>query len=59
VIADVGIPNLIRGSWLKPGAVVVDMGTNQVQVETLKVQHQWHYQTVWPHLNASLHCNVR
>ncbi|KAL3719705.1 hypothetical protein ACJRO7_004651 [Eucalyptus globulus] len=31
VIADVGIPNLIRGSWLKPGAVVVDMGTNQVQ----------------------------
>ncbi|KAF8035337.1 hypothetical protein BT93_C1383 [Corymbia citriodora subsp. variegata] len=31
VIADVGIPNLICGSWLKPGAVVVDMGTNQVQ----------------------------
>ncbi|XP_030476613.2 bifunctional protein FolD 2-like isoform X1 [Syzygium oleosum] len=31
VIADVGKPNLIRGSWLKPGAVVVDMGTSQVQ----------------------------
>ncbi|XP_056175840.1 bifunctional protein FolD 2-like isoform X3 [Syzygium oleosum] len=32
VIADVGKPNLIRGSWLKPGAVVVDMGTSQVQI---------------------------
>ncbi|KAL3719697.1 hypothetical protein ACJRO7_004644 [Eucalyptus globulus] len=59
VIADVGIPNLIRGSWLKPGAVVVDMGTNQVQVGILKVQHQRHSQTVWPHLNANLDCNVR
>ncbi|KAK3409600.1 hypothetical protein EUGRSUZ_J01713 [Eucalyptus grandis] len=59
VIADVGIPNLIRGSWLKPGAVVVDMGTNQVQVGILKVRHQWHSQTVWPHLNANLDCNVR
>ncbi|KAL3719703.1 hypothetical protein ACJRO7_004649 [Eucalyptus globulus] len=31
VIADVGISNLIRGIWLKPGAVAVDMGTNKVQ----------------------------
>lgn len=33
VVADIGIPNIVRGSWLKPGAVVVDMGTNQVKVE--------------------------
>ncbi|XP_048139223.1 bifunctional protein FolD 1, mitochondrial-like isoform X3 [Rhodamnia argentea] len=39
VIADVGIPNLIRGSWLKPGAAVVDMGTNQVQ-ETFAMTKQ-------------------
>ncbi|KAI4304865.1 hypothetical protein MLD38_040326 [Melastoma candidum] len=31
VVADVGIPNIVRGSWLKAGAVVVDMGTTQVE----------------------------
>ncbi|KAK4780609.1 hypothetical protein SAY87_016715 [Trapa incisa] len=31
LVADIGIPNIVRGNWLKPGAVVVDMGTNQVK----------------------------
>ncbi|KAE8076991.1 hypothetical protein FH972_015604 [Carpinus fangiana] len=31
VITDVGIPNIVRGHWLKPGAVVIDMGTNLVK----------------------------
>ncbi|XP_054816020.1 bifunctional protein FolD 1, mitochondrial-like isoform X2 [Prosopis cineraria] len=31
VVADVGMPNIIRGNWLKQGAVVIDMGTNQVK----------------------------
>ncbi|KAL2337343.1 hypothetical protein Fmac_011789 [Flemingia macrophylla] len=31
VVADVGIPNIVRGNWLKKGAVVIDMGTNQVK----------------------------
>ncbi|KAJ1406731.1 Tetrahydrofolate dehydrogenase/cyclohydrolase [Sesbania bispinosa] len=31
VVADVGIPNIVRGNWLKQGAVVIDMGTNQVK----------------------------
>ncbi|XP_027342901.1 bifunctional protein FolD 1, mitochondrial-like [Abrus precatorius] len=31
VVADVGIPNVVRGNWLKRGAVVIDMGTNQVK----------------------------
>ncbi|KAI4332825.1 hypothetical protein L6164_017702 [Bauhinia variegata] len=31
VIADVGIPKMVRGSWLKQGAVVIDMGVNRVK----------------------------
>ncbi|XP_051130514.1 bifunctional protein FolD 1, mitochondrial-like isoform X3 [Andrographis paniculata] len=32
LIAAAGVPNLVRGSWLKPGAVVVDVGTNPVEL---------------------------
>lgn len=32
VIAAAGVPNLVRGNWLKPGAVVVDVGTNPIEV---------------------------
>ncbi|XP_022924998.1 bifunctional protein FolD 1, mitochondrial-like isoform X1 [Cucurbita moschata] len=31
VVAAAGVPNLVRGSWLKPGAVVIDVGTNPVE----------------------------
>ncbi|WP_153555561.1 bifunctional methylenetetrahydrofolate dehydrogenase/methenyltetrahydrofolate cyclohydrolase FolD [Roseimaritima sediminicola] len=31
VIAAVGRPEMIRGEWLKPGAVVVDVGINRVE----------------------------
>ncbi|CAA6654551.1 unnamed protein product [Spirodela intermedia] len=31
VIAAAGVPDLVRGSWLKPGAIVVDVGTNPVE----------------------------
>lgn len=30
VVAAIGKPDLIRGDWIKPGAVVVDVGINQV-----------------------------
>lgn len=30
VVAAVGIPELVRGSWLKPGAVVIDVGINRL-----------------------------
>ncbi len=30
VIAAAGIPNYIQGEWLKPGATVIDVGTNKV-----------------------------
>ena len=30
VVAAVGVPNMVRGSWLKPGAVVLDVGINRL-----------------------------
>lgn len=36
VIAAIGKPNFIKGSWLKPGAIVIDVGTNQIPDETDK-----------------------
>ena len=30
VIAAVGIPEMIKGAWIKPGAVVIDVGVNRV-----------------------------
>lgn len=32
VIVATGVPNLVRGHWLKPGAVVIDVGTNPIEV---------------------------
>jgi methylenetetrahydrofolate dehydrogenase (NADP+)/methenyltetrahydrofolate cyclohydrolase/formyltetrahydrofolate synthetase len=36
VVAAVGIPNYIKGTWIKPGAVVVDCGINQIKDATRK-----------------------
>jgi methylenetetrahydrofolate dehydrogenase (NADP+)/methenyltetrahydrofolate cyclohydrolase len=33
VVAAVGRANMIRGDWIKPGAVVVDVGINRVEAE--------------------------
>jgi methylenetetrahydrofolate dehydrogenase (NADP+)/methenyltetrahydrofolate cyclohydrolase len=33
VIAAVGRPEMIKGDWLKPGAVVIDVGINRVEKE--------------------------
>jgi len=32
VVAAVGRPQMIRGGWLKPGAVVIDVGINRIQI---------------------------
>lgn len=32
LISGVGVPNMVRGSWVKPGAVVVDVGTYPIEV---------------------------
>lgn len=34
VIAAIGSPNFIKADWLKPGAVVIDVGTNRVDDDT-------------------------
>ena len=31
VVAAVGIPGLIKGSWIKPGAIVIDIGINRLE----------------------------
>ncbi|KAK3010408.1 hypothetical protein RJ639_012895 [Escallonia herrerae] len=31
LIAAVGRPNMVRGSWIKPGAVIIDVGINAVE----------------------------
>ncbi|EFX04398.1 c1 tetrahydrofolate ligase [Grosmannia clavigera kw1407] len=36
VVAAIGQPQLIQGSWLKPGAVVIDVGTNFIPDATKK-----------------------
>ena len=33
VVAAVGVPELVKGDWLKPGAVVIDVGINRVEGE--------------------------
>ncbi|GDX81007.1 bifunctional protein FolD [Deltaproteobacteria bacterium] len=35
VVAAVGVPNMVRGSWIKPGAVVLDVGINRLADGTL------------------------
>jgi methylenetetrahydrofolate dehydrogenase (NADP+) / methenyltetrahydrofolate cyclohydrolase len=34
VVAAVGKPNFVRGDWIKPGAVVIDVGINRVAAPT-------------------------
>ena len=36
LVAAIGKPNFLRGEWLKPGAVVIDVGTNYVPDQTKK-----------------------
>lgn len=32
VIAAVGIPEFVKGNWIKPGAIVIDVGINRVEM---------------------------
>lgn len=36
LIAAVGIPEFVRGDWIKPGAVVIDVGVNRIDDKTRK-----------------------
>ena len=33
VVAAVGRPNMVGGDWIRPGAVVIDVGINRIEVE--------------------------
>ncbi|AXE31400.1 bifunctional methylenetetrahydrofolate dehydrogenase/methenyltetrahydrofolate cyclohydrolase FolD [Chromobacterium phragmitis] len=35
VVAAVGIPNFVKGEWVKPGAVVIDVGINRLETGKL------------------------
>ncbi|WP_348945849.1 bifunctional methylenetetrahydrofolate dehydrogenase/methenyltetrahydrofolate cyclohydrolase FolD [Chitinibacter sp. FCG-7] len=50
VVAGVGIPNFVKGEWIKPGAVVIDVGINRldsgklcgdVEFDTAKERASW------------------
>ena len=30
IVAAVGVPHLVRGEWIKPGACVIDVGMNRI-----------------------------
>lgn len=36
LVAAIGVPNFVKGEWIKPGAVVIDVGTNSIADETKK-----------------------
>ena len=38
VIAAVGIPEMVKGSWIRPGAIVIDVGINRVPSENGKTK---------------------
>ncbi|KAL0085976.1 formate--tetrahydrofolate ligase-domain-containing protein [Phycomyces blakesleeanus] len=41
VVAAIGKAELIKGSWIKPGAIVIDVGTNAVPDSTKKSGIRW------------------
>jgi 5,10-methylene-tetrahydrofolate dehydrogenase/methenyl tetrahydrofolate cyclohydrolase len=41
LVAAVGRAEMVRGDWIKPGAVVIDVGTNAVDDPTAKKGYRW------------------
>jgi 5,10-methylene-tetrahydrofolate dehydrogenase/methenyl tetrahydrofolate cyclohydrolase len=41
VIAAIGRPHFVKADWLKPGAVVIDVGTNQIEDSSDKRGYRW------------------
>lgn len=38
VVAAVGIPEFVRGDWIKPGAIVIDVGINRIDADNGKTK---------------------
>lgn len=41
LIAAIGKPNYVTGGWLKPGAIVIDVGTNKIDDPTSEKGYRW------------------
>jgi 5,10-methylene-tetrahydrofolate dehydrogenase/methenyl tetrahydrofolate cyclohydrolase len=41
LVAAIGRPEYIKGDWIKPGAVVIDVGTNKVDDPTAEKGYKW------------------
>lgn len=41
LVAAIGKPEYVKGDWIKPGAVVIDVGTNQVEDPTSEKGYKW------------------
>jgi len=54
VVAAVGRPEMIRGDWVQPGAVVIDVGINRIEGEGGKgrLVGDVAYDEVFPHVGA-------
>lgn len=53
VVAAVGRPEMIRGSWLKPGATVIDVGINRVEADgRTRLVGDVAYDEAVPHVRA-------
>ena len=54
LVAAVGRPQMIRGDWVKPGAVVIDVGINRVEGEGGKgrLVGDVHYEEAFPKAGA-------
>ncbi|XP_058000202.1 bifunctional protein FolD 1, mitochondrial isoform X2 [Hevea brasiliensis] len=58
VVTAAGVPNLVRSNWLKPGAVVIDVGTCPIEVNRfgrLQTHSEFQYQAtdVSPAINCA------
>jgi len=40
IVAAIGKPNFVQGSWVKPGAVIIDVGINAVEDKTKKAGYR-------------------
>jgi methylenetetrahydrofolate dehydrogenase (NADP+)/methenyltetrahydrofolate cyclohydrolase len=41
LVAAVGRPEMVRGDWIKPGGVVIDVGSNRVDDPSLEKGYKW------------------
>jgi methylenetetrahydrofolate dehydrogenase (NADP+)/methenyltetrahydrofolate cyclohydrolase len=41
LVAAVGRPEMVKGDWVKPGAVVIDVGSNQVDAPDTEKGYKW------------------